>query len=415
MLVRELLDRGRRDARRADPVRAHPDRLLASLLVEVTGSERLGVAEPELEDVADLDRRLDRQRRPADRVPGLDGPYVDRPKGKVPSGPDAAQVGVRTVRPRHVAALARGGLQGGLVEEDLHLSVEAHRADVADRSEVPGDLLRPGRARLRAQGVRELDLVDAVIPAHEYQHDPSPVGPQDHREGLQQGPVRELEMASDLLDRDQSRGAPRHRLIRGPRQGHRAGLGRRHLDVRRIPGGDRDLVLARGAGGHVLVGAEASHHAHVAQHPVPAQAAAFHDAVVGLHVQPVALVQALAVAVEAVGVLHDELPRAQDPGPGAGLVALLELDVVEDQRQVPVGAHDLRHVRRDRLLVGHREHELRVLAVEELEQLRDGVPAGQPPQLGWLQERHQELLPSNRVHLLPDDLDGPLVGAPAGR
>ena len=41
VLVGELLDRGRDDARRADPVGAHPDRLLVALLVEVAGAERL--------------------------------------------------------------------------------------------------------------------------------------------------------------------------------------------------------------------------------------------------------------------------------------------------------------------------------------------------------------------------------------
>ncbi len=46
------------------------------------------------------------------------------------------------------------------------------------------------------------------------------------------------------------------------------------------------------------------------------------------------------------------------PGARARLVALLDLEVVDDQRQVAVGAHELGDVEGDRLLVGHREHEL---------------------------------------------------------
>ena len=102
------------------------------------------------------------------------------------------------------------------------------------------------------------------------------------------------------------------------------------------------------------------------------------------------------------------------PARGRGLVALLDLEVVEDQRQVAVGAHDLRDVEGDRLLVGHREHELRALAVGELEQLFDLQPPGLAPQLGRLQHRHQHLLPADRVHLLADDRLDALVHAPAG-
>src|SRR5690606_26153282 len=62
VLVGGLLDRGGDDPRRADPVGAHPDRVLGAVLVEVARAERLGVTRPELEDVADLDRRLDPDR-----------------------------------------------------------------------------------------------------------------------------------------------------------------------------------------------------------------------------------------------------------------------------------------------------------------------------------------------------------------
>ena len=69
------------------------------------------------------------------------------------------------------------------------------------------------------------------------------------------------------------------------------------------------------------------------------------------------------------------------PARGPRLVALLDLEVVEDQRQVAVGAHLARDVERDRLLVRHRQHQRALVAVLELEQLRDLAAAGAVPQL----------------------------------
>ena len=66
--------------------------------------------------------------------------------------------------------------------------------------------------------------------------------------------------------------------------------------------------------------------------------------VVGAAVPLVLLVEAGLVAVERVGVLHHELARAQDAGARARLVALLDLELVEEERQVAVGADVVRHV-----------------------------------------------------------------------
>ena len=43
------------------------------------------------------------------------------------------------------------------------------------------------------------------------------------------------------------------------------------LNVGGVAGSQRDLVLARGAGRHVLMGARTSHHADVGLDPIPAQ------------------------------------------------------------------------------------------------------------------------------------------------
>src|SRR6185436_14114385 len=66
--VRQLLDGRGRDARGADAVAAHHDRALLAGLIEVLRSERLREPRPELEDIADLDDALDRERRAALRT-----------------------------------------------------------------------------------------------------------------------------------------------------------------------------------------------------------------------------------------------------------------------------------------------------------------------------------------------------------
>ena len=220
----------------------------------------------------------------------------------------------------------------------------------------------------------------------------------------------------DLLDRARVRRRP-------PRSGAASGAGNsgcggvpgRDLHVRGVAGvGERDLVLARRAGRHVLVRAQPAHHPDVRLDLVPAQAAAVEDAVVGLGVAPVRLLQSVDVAVEAVGVLHDELARAQHAGARARLVALLGLDVVEHQRQVAVGAHVARDVERDALLVRHRQHERAPVAVLELEQLRDAAAPGAVPQLARMQHRHRHLVRADAVHLLAQDLLDPPVHPPSG-
>ena len=125
-------------------------------------------------------------------------------------------------------------------------------------------------------------------------------------------------------------------------------------------------------------------------------------------------VEPFLVAIERVRVLHDELAHPDQPAARPRLVALLRLEVVEDLRQVAIGA-ELPRVERDRLLVRHREHELAPTAVGDLEQLGNPVPAGLLPELGRRQDGHGHLLAADRVHLLADDLHDLLVDAPARR
>ena len=282
----------------------------------------------------------------------------------------------------------------------------------------PGGTDRPlhlGRVRGRealAQRVGQLDLVHAVVPAHHHHHQAPLLG--HHRIGLEQGAGLHAERARHLLHRRLPRGVDPLGRIGRRAERYRRRLGGCDLQVGRVAGGEHHLVLARRARRHVLVGPQPAHHPHVGLHPVPLQAAAVQDAVVGADVLVVASCEAVEVAIEGVGVLHHELARAQHPGAGSRLVALLDLEVVEDQRQVAVGAHHLRDVEGDHLLVGHGQHHLRPAAIGQLEQLVDLVATRASPRLGRLQHRHQHLLAADGVDLLTHDPHRLLVHTPAG-
>ena len=96
------------------------------------------------------------------------------------------------------------------------------------------------------------------------------------------------------------------------------------------------------------------------------------------------------------------------------LVALLDREVVEHLRQLPV-ALKLARMERDRLFVRQGQHVVGALAVLQPEELRDEVPAGLLPELDRRQHRHQHLLCADRVHLLTDDLLDLAVHPPAER
>ena len=252
------------------------------------------------------------------------------------------------------------------------------------------------------------------IAAHGHEHGSAAVD--EHRERLDESARRHAEHSRDRLDRRRAGRLDRPGL--GQRLGkavHRPRRGRGDLHVGRVAGvGEGDLVLTGRAGRHVLVGAEAPHHPHVRLHPIPLEARAVEDAVVGLDVQLVGAIEAVRVAVEAVGVLHDELARSQHPGARPRLVALFGLEVIEDLGQVAVGANLARHVEGHVLLVCHRQHEIGAAPVLQPEDLVDVVAARSLPELGGLEHRHQQLGRSDRVELLADDLLRLAMGAPAG-
>ena len=201
------------------------------------------------------------------------------------------------------------------------------------RASAPGSRRGPAarrraRAEALAQGVGELDLVDAVVAAHEGHDQPARLG--HHRIGLEHVAGLDAEGVGHGGDRRRPRRV--QVAARGRIGATGCGIGARDLGVGRVAGRQRDVVLARRARRHVLVRARAAHHPDVGLDAVPLQADAVADAVVGLDELLVGRVQALVVAIEGVGVLHDELARAQHPGARARLVAALGLEVVEQHR-----------------------------------------------------------------------------------
>ena len=127
-----------------------------------------------------------------------------------------------------------------------------------------------------------------------------------------------------------------------------------------------------------------------------------------------ALVEPGLVAVERVGVLHDELAKAEQSSPRARLVTVLRLKVVPDLRQVLVRL-DLPPVEGDRLLVRERQDVVAARAVLQAEELRDRDPSRRLPELSRSEDRHEDLLRAEGVELLADDLLDLPVDAPAER
>ena len=151
--------------------------------------------------------------------------------------------------------------------------------------------------------------------------------------------------------------------------------------------------------------ARAAHHARIRLHHHVSDAAAVEDPAVGVLVGVVGDLESGRVRIERVGVLHEELARAEHPRARARLIPLLGLDLVPDLGKVAVGADLARGQPRDDLLVGHAEAHVAPVAVLQPEHLAaDRVPPTRLlPDLGGLQHRHLDLLPPDAVHLLPDD------------
>ena len=137
------------------------------------------------------------------------------------------------------------------------------------------------------------------------------------------------------------------------------------------------------------------------------------DPLVGLVMLAVAHVQAGLVAVAAVRVLHDELSDSDQAAARPRLVAELRLEVVDEERQLPVALDHVAQEEGDHLLVGHREDHVAIGPVLEPDELGADrvVPSALLPDLGRVHDRHLHLLAADRIELLADHLLDALVDA----
>ena len=155
------------DAGRADPVRAHHDRVLGAVLVEVVRAHRRRVLGAELEDVADLDHRLDVQRAAAQRAPVAVLDELDVGDVGLVVAPERRCLRCQPVR---FAPATKSPPQRPVGDDPPHPPVDrpgrSSRASRRTRPRSP----RPGRAEVLAERLSQLQLVQPPVAAHQRQH-----------------------------------------------------------------------------------------------------------------------------------------------------------------------------------------------------------------------------------------------------
>ena len=166
-----------------------------------------------------------------------------------------------------------------------------------------------------------------------------------------------------------------------------------------------DGVLA-GGGNHLKFFAQiTTNGAAVCGHRPVTQAEAVKDAAVGVGHHLVAGLGRGLVAVETVGVLHDEFAAAHQAKARAAFVAEFGLDLVQVLGQLFVAAKFLaRDVGHD-FLAGRLDHVVALVAVAYAQQLRPHLAeaSGLLPQLGRLHHRHRQLNGTGTVHFFAHD------------
>ena len=137
------------------------------------------------------------------------------------------------------------------------------------------------------------------------------------------------------------------------------------------------------------------------------QSAALEDAGVRLVMLLVSRIEPGRIDIERVGVLHDELPHAQQPGFRTRLIAKFRLDLIPDLRQLFIAAQLPSRYDGDDFLMRHAQAEIAIEAVLEAEHiLPHHIPAARfLPDLRRMQRRQQHLLTADPVHLFAHNSD----------
>ena len=123
------------------------------------------------------------------------------------------------------------------------------------------------------------------------------------------------------------------------------------------------------------------------------------------------------VDIEGIGILHQEFTPAHHAEARALLVAEFPLNMIENLRQIAIGANVGAEDFRDHLLVGRAIQHLPLVPIFDAQHFGAirVVTAALAPEIGKLQRRHQEFDRAGTVLLLPHDLLDLLEHAKAER
>ena len=124
--------------------------------------------------------------------------------------------------------------------------------------------------------------------------------------------------------------------------------------------------------------------------------------------------------MEGIGIFHDEFPPSHQSEARPYLIPEFGLDLIEIDRELPVGAQQISRKACDHLFMGRTEAEFTALAVLKVE--HDPLPCGVSlpppaslPQLGRMQLREKGFEGAGAIHLLSHDAGDALDHLPHHR
>ena len=311
--------------------------------------------------MADDDRTSDVERATVDRaavaLPELDQ-VLPAIHAEVAARVRARDVTIDGVRSGH-PVLAASDREVG---EDLHVLVEPLRADVALHEPARREVDVVERPHLRREDeLAELVDVDLAIAGH--QHRGRRAGHVEHH-ALQRLRGLHAQQRGQRLDRRRVRRVDLGERLR-PLARRLRRLRPRSLGVRQVVAvlAFDEQILADARPSHELVVDAAADLPGIRLDDHQIQTEAVEDPLVRLVHDAVRLAHAVLVAVDRIGVLHQELATAKQPEPRPELVAVLPLDLVDVHRQVAVRRQIAGREQRDDLLLRGAEDQLAIVTI----------------------------------------------------
>ena len=123
------------------------------------------------------------------------------------------------------------------------------------------------------------------------------------------------------------------------------------------------------------------------------------------------------IAVERIEILHDEFATTHQAKPRPNLITILVLNLINEQRQLPVRTHILFYQRRHHFLMRGSQAKIPLMPVFQPEHfIAVYIPAaGLLPDLRRLDDRHRDFLTAFGIHLFPHNLFYLAQSAPGQR